>query len=315
MPAAAHDAPCPASPRSKTVIWQPAAARRHPIPRPATPAPITATRGKARRQPVSSNTGQVWTAIRRATPSAGMIQVRFDGYDLSRHALAPTPQPDFNVVGARPAEGKLQEIASSRLSVHTAVNLGDSYKHVRGTFAAATSASRAQAGQAIRREGCRSCNRRLGAFGPVSRRSGAHPPAGYPPRRNSLIPASASAGANRSGEACRRAALPRQPKTRNGHGPQSRSRSRSATRKQRSAITAECILRALLGCHAVAGLDQAHRGRAVNRHGSGTPDRLSKGTPLRRGGRARAWSPRSRRRSGELAREAAWSGAWIRRGS
>ena len=109
MPAAAHDAPCPASPRSKTVIWQPAAARRHPIPRPATPAPITATRGKARRQPLPSNTGQVWTAIRRATPSAGMIQVRFDGYDLSRHALAPTPQPDTNVVGALQAEGKLQD--------------------------------------------------------------------------------------------------------------------------------------------------------------------------------------------------------------
>ena len=43
----------------------------------------------------------------------------------------------------------------------------------------------------------------------------------------------------------------------------------------------------------------------VNRHGMGTPDRLAKGTPVRVRWRARAWSTRSRRRSGELAREAA----------
>ena len=54
--------------------------------------------GNARQTPVGDRfrrTQERWrTAIRRATPSAGMIQVRFDGYDLSRHALAPTPQPD-----------------------------------------------------------------------------------------------------------------------------------------------------------------------------------------------------------------------------
>jgi putative transposase len=53
----------------------------------------------------------------------------------------------------------------------------------------------------------------------------------------------------------------------------------------------------------------------VNRHGIGTPDRLAKGTPVRVRWRARAWSTRSRRRSGELAREAALGGAWIRCGS
>ena len=45
-------------------------------------------------------------------------------------------------------------------------------------------------------------------------------------------------------------------------------------------------------------------GLAVNRHGIGTPDRLAIGTPLRARREARAWSARSRRRSGELARKA-----------
>jgi hypothetical protein len=53
-----------------------------------------------------------WTAVRerqylpplrRATPSAGMIQVRFDGYDLSQHALAPAPQPDGYYCGRSPS--------------------------------------------------------------------------------------------------------------------------------------------------------------------------------------------------------------------
>src|SRR6267154_5578698 len=101
MPAAAQLAPCPAAPRSQMVTAQPASASRQPMARPIAPPPIMAirgaTRGAAREDGIVADTNS--GSLRWHYPD------RFDGYDLSRSASGPAPQPwsDYGTRSGRAA--------------------------------------------------------------------------------------------------------------------------------------------------------------------------------------------------------------------